>query len=142
MITEELWIDLLAVRYVNQFGTPEQPMMEITCTPEKIDAVREFLIDNGIEIWPVSTNPFPEPSVEATDTTKAADEKRIGYFTRVLLKWCKAANFVQSKDTEFFYQRLIKQAVQSTEALHKWPVGISIDARGRGDSVTKKRTRT
>lgn len=45
--------------------------------------------------------------------------------------------FVQSRDTALLYQRLITQAVQSDEALHKWPThiqGIVIDARGVSDS--------
>lgn len=68
-----------------------------------------------------------------TDVSEEAEKRRIGHFTRVLLAWWKAANFIKSRDTALFFQRLIKQAVQSEEALHKWPKyieGISIYARG------------
>lgn len=40
--TAEVWPDLDAVRHVNQFGYPEQPMMEIACTPQKSDTVRIY----------------------------------------------------------------------------------------------------
>lgn len=137
MVTEEIWPYLDAVRHINQFGSPEQPMMEIACTPEKSDIVREFLHDNNIETWPVTTNPFTDPTVDAADESQAAYKKRIGHFTRVLAAWWKAANFVQSRDTALFYQRLIKQAIQGNDALHQWPkhvIGVSLDARGVNDS--------
>lgn len=96
MFTEEVWPDLDAVRHVNQFGTPDCPIMEIACTPEKSDVVREFLRANKIETWPASINPFLEPSVDSADTSQGADRQRIGHFTRVLVAWWKAANFVLS----------------------------------------------
>lgn len=81
--------------------------------------------------------PFLDPAVEPTDTEEEINKKKIGQFTRVLGAWWKAANFVQSKDTALFYQRLIKQAVKGPDALHKWPnhiQGIVVDARGVNDS--------
>lgn len=116
-------------------------MMEIAyaiyiCTPEKSDLVREFLHENDIETWPVTINPFLDPAVEATDESQDAYRKRIGHFTRVLVAWWKAANFVKSRDTSLFYQRLIKQAIQGTGSLHQWPkkiIGVSLDARGVSD---------
>lgn len=39
---EEVIIDIDAVRHLNQFGTSEKPLMEIACTPEKADLVRNF----------------------------------------------------------------------------------------------------
>lgn len=140
MVTEEMWLDLDAVRHINQFGSPEQPMMEIACTPEKSDIVREFLHDKNIETWIVTTNPFIDPSVDAEDESQAAYKKRIGHFTRVLAAWWKATNFVKSRDMALLYQRTIKQPIQASDALHQWTkhiVGVSLDARGVSDSHEK-----
>lgn len=35
--TNEVEPDVDAIRHVNQFGTPEVPVMEIACVPEKVD---------------------------------------------------------------------------------------------------------
>lgn len=133
MVIEETWPDLDAVRHVNQFGTPDEPMMEICCTSEKVDSVRAFLPDNDIETWPSDTKPLRIPSIQTTDTSPAAVKKGVGHLTRVILSWWKAANFVQSTDKALYYQRLIMQKVQDPDALHQWPsyiTGINIDARG------------
>lgn len=44
----EVWPDLDAVRHVKQFGSPEAPVIEIDCVPEKVDTVREFMADNEV----------------------------------------------------------------------------------------------
>lgn len=137
MVTEEAWPDLEAVRHENQFGSPELPMMEIACTPEKSETVRDFWKENNIETWSTDLNPFLDPSVDPADHSQEADKKRFGHLTRVLVAWWKAAKFVQSRDTALFYHRLIKQAVKGADALHKWPNnirGIATDARGVSDS--------
>lgn len=137
MVTEETKPDLDAVRHVNQFGSPTQPMMEISSTPEKSDTVRDFLRENNIETWSSYINPFLDPSVEVADTSQEADEKKFGHFTRLLVAWWKAADFVQSRDTALFYQRLVKQVVQGADPLQKWPnniIGIAVDAKGVRDS--------
>lgn len=136
-MTEEARPDLDAVRHVNQFGTPDEPMMEMSCVPEKVDAVRAFLEDNGTDTWPTNINPLRIPSVQPTDTSPAAVKKGAGHLTRVILSWWKDANFVQSTDTSLYYQRLIMQVVQGQDALHQWPsyiTGINIDARGVTDA--------
>lgn len=48
--TEDIWPDLDAVSHVNQFGSPDTPVMDIACVPEKFDTVRDFLIDNSVEL--------------------------------------------------------------------------------------------
>lgn len=76
IVTGEAWPDLEAVRHVNQFGSPEEPMMEIACTSEKLDTVRDFMKDNGIDIWPVDTNPFMDPSVRDSGSPQEATKKK------------------------------------------------------------------
>lgn len=42
MDKEEAILDIDAVRHLNQFGTPEQPIMEVACTPERAATVVNF----------------------------------------------------------------------------------------------------
>lgn len=42
--------DVDSVRHVNQFGSPEVPIMEVACVPAKAEAVREFFRQNGIDV--------------------------------------------------------------------------------------------
>lgn len=85
--------DVDAIRYVNQFGTPQVPVIEIACVPEKFDLVSKFLQENFISMWP-DINPFWEQSVDPIDTYQDSKRYRITNFTRVLVAWWKAANFV------------------------------------------------
>lgn len=128
--------DVDAIRHVNQFGTPSVPVMEVACLPEKRDLVLNFFQENNIQIWE-DINPFLENSVTANDDSPDARRFRKAHLTRLLLAWWKAVNFLQSRDTSLYYQRLINAAVRGPDNLHPWPpgiVGISIDARGVSDA--------
>lgn len=132
--------DVDAIRHVKQFGSPAVPMMEIACVPEKSDIVLKFLHSNGIETWK-NINPFLEQSIDVMDNSPDDRRYRTAHFTRLLLAWWKAANFVQSRDTYLYYQRLINAAFRSPEGLHEWPkgiTGISIDAHGISDSKANR----
>lgn len=75
--------DIDAIRHVNQFGTPAVPVMEIACTPEKLDLLERFFQANQIAIW-TDINPFFEQSVDAADNSLDAKRYRIAHFTRLL----------------------------------------------------------
>lgn len=55
--------DVDAIRHVNQFGTPAVllvlAVMEIACTPEKLDLLQNFFHTNNIATWK-NINPFLE----------------------------------------------------------------------------------
>lgn len=106
-----------AIRHVNQFGTPDIQFMEVACVPEKVDLVTNILQANNIQLWQ-NISPLWEQSSDPTNTSQEAKRLRIAHFTRLLLAWWKASNFVQSHDTSLYYQKLINQAVKHPEGLH------------------------
>lgn len=58
------------IRHVNQFGTPETPIMEIDCVPDKVATVRVFMEHNNIELWSADLNPLVEHSTDPADTSQ------------------------------------------------------------------------
>lgn len=125
--------DIDAVRHLNQFGSPENPLMEVACTPEKVDLVRSFFKESEIELRPVNLNPLFEPDTPTIDPSTAAISRHINHLTRVLTAWWKAAHYVQNRDTEAYNSTIKGKVVQSPTILYTWPAqvtGIIIDARG------------
>lgn len=45
---EKLSVDIDAVRHLNQFGTPENPQMEIPCTQKRVGIVKSFFQESEI----------------------------------------------------------------------------------------------
>lgn len=107
MITTDAVSDVDAIRHVNHFGTPQVPLMNITCVPGKAELVRCFLQARKIPLWPNDMNPLMENSVDAADKSPDATKYRVAHFTRVMIAWWKAANFVQITDTALYYQCLV-----------------------------------
>lgn len=104
---EKIVPDIDAIQHLNQFGTPEAPIMEITSVPDKLAIVRGFMEQNNIEMSAPDLNPFLDPTADLTDKSPDELSRSRAHFTRVLLSWWKAANDVQRKETALFYQRLI-----------------------------------
>lgn len=111
--SEDSSIDIDAVRYLNQFGTPDQPIMEVACTSELVNTVKNFFKETEIELWTDDLNPFLDPEVAGDDKSMQATRRNIGHFIRVLTAWWKAALYVQNKYTATYYGRMVELAVQS-----------------------------
>lgn len=110
-----------------------QPLMEIACTPEKADLVRNFFVESEIPIWRDDLKPLLDPEIESGNNTTLATKRHIKHLTRVLTDWWKEAHYVQNKDTADYYGRITERVVQSPKALYEWPKhieGVIIDARG------------
>lgn len=60
--------DIDVVRHINQFGTPDVPLMEIACTAERKDRVVQFFAENEIQRWPEDINPLLAPDIYPVDT--------------------------------------------------------------------------
>lgn len=106
--------------------------MEELCTPEKRDTVKAFLEIPNIEVWGEPLNPVLDPEVSGVDKRKETERRQILHFTRIIMAWWKAANFVERKYTAQYYQNLINLEVQSPNKIYQWPAsieGIAIDAR-------------
>lgn len=100
------WQDVDTVRYINQFGSPKSPLMEIVCTPNKADIIHEFFMKQGVEICDAQLNPCLDPAIHDNnehDNIKLAIRLR-NHFTRLLLAWWKAAHNVYGPDTRLFYR--------------------------------------
>lgn len=125
--------DFDAVRHLNQFGTPNSPLMEIACTLERKDQVIQFFKDSDIQIWPDNINPLFAPDIAPGDTSLTAVKKHHGHSIRVLNACWKAGHYIQNQDTAAYYMRILTQVVRSSDTLYTWPskvTGINIDARG------------
>lgn len=66
----EAIVDIDTVRYLNQFGTPDHPLTEVACTPERFGIVKDLFKSNGIELWPDNINPLMAPDMPTTDESK------------------------------------------------------------------------
>lgn len=84
---KELWPDVDAVRHINQYGTPTSPLMEIACTPDKADTLREFFNKQSAEICDNQHNPCIDPAInEINETGNRKLSKRMrNHFIRLLL---------------------------------------------------------
>lgn len=130
---EEVTPDIDSVRHLNQFGTPDTPLMEVACTNDHKDTVIQFFKDSKIEVWPDNISPLLAPDIDPRDNSQLATKRHYGHCIRVLNAWWKAAHYVQNSDTAAYYMKLTTLAVRNSGALYTWPqciVGISIDARG------------
>lgn len=93
---DEPWLDVNAVRHINQFGTPKAPLMEISCTPDKAYLVRDFITAQGIEEFDAEMNRFIQPYVvesNENDNKKIARRSNI-HFVRLLLARWKEAHYI------------------------------------------------
>lgn len=125
--------DIDAVRYLNQFGTPDAPLMEIACTKDSKDSVIHFFTESNIKVWPDTINPLMAPDIATEDNSMIAIKLHHGHTITVLNAWWKAPHYVQNSDTAAYYMKLITQTVCTSGYLYAWPphiIGISIDARG------------
>lgn len=94
------WSDIDAVRHINVFGTPTQPLMEIAYVQLKEDKVREFFEAQGVEVCYHKLKPCIDPAIlETKDTDNRKIALRLNHFVRILLARWKAANYVYSPDT-------------------------------------------
>lgn len=86
----EHWPGVDAVRHINQYGTPTSPLLEIACTPDRSDTLRDFFTKQSIEVCHAHMNPCIDPAVqENNETDKKKLEKTLkNHFVRVLLAWC------------------------------------------------------
>lgn len=125
--------DIDAVRHLNQFGTPECPLMEIACTENRSEQVRLFFKESNIPIWSENTNPLLAPDIKSDDSSPLAVKRHHGHCIRVLNDWWKAAHYIQNQYTAQYYMRILGQVVRNPESLHAWSLhvaGANIDARG------------
>lgn len=130
---EEASPDIDAVRHLNQFGTPEAPLMEVACTRDRKETVIKFFKESNIEVWPDTINPLLAPDIEPDDDSQMAAKRHHGHSIRVLNAWWKAAHYVQNANTAAYYFILVTQVVRSSGSPYAWPkqaIGINIDARG------------
>lgn len=91
----------------------------------------------NIEMWAPDLNPFIDPTADLIDTSQDALSRSRAHFTRVLLSWWKAANYVQSKETELLYQRRICNEVQSPQGLLFRPPGLTGISKDVDDAKQK-----
>lgn len=92
--TAEVYPDIDAVRHVNQFGTPEVALMEVTCTGDKKEQVIKFFQASNIAVWPETTNPLMAPDIAMGDTSQLAARRHHEHTIRVINSWWKAANYI------------------------------------------------
>lgn len=63
----DVMVDIDSVRHLNQFGTPEKPIMEIACTPERVGLVKRFFQESEIPLWDDNINPLLDPEYSLDD---------------------------------------------------------------------------
>lgn len=123
----EQWPNIDAVRHINIFGSPTSPLMEIACTPDKAETVRNFFMKQDIQVYYVQLNPCIYPAVvesNEADNRKIATRLR-NHFGRILLAWWKAAHYIYSPDTRLFYRRQLLQLIAEDGKLYDWPAFIT-----------------
>lgn len=129
----EVTPDIDAVRHLNQFGTPDAPLMEIACTQDRKELVVKFFNESSIEVWPEDINPLLAPDISLDDDSTTAAKRHHVHTIRVLNAWWKGAHYVQNSDTAEYYMKLVTQAVRTSGSPYAWPkhvTGVRIDARG------------
>lgn len=132
-VEAEVTPDIDSVRHLNQFGTPDVPLMEVACTQDRKDMVIQFFKDSQIEVWPDSINPLVAPDIDPRDDSLTVTKRHHSHCIRILNAWWKVAHYVQNSYIAAYYMKLTTQAVRNTVAPYNWPkhiIGISIDARG------------
>lgn len=85
--TNEPSPDIDAVRHLNQFGTPEAPLMEVARTQERKVVVVQFFKERNIETWPDTINQLLTPEIYPNDKSLTADRRHTGHCGRVLNVW-------------------------------------------------------
>lgn len=122
----EHWSDVDAVRHINIFGTLAAPLLEVACTLDKVETLRTFFENQGLQVYDIHMSPWIDPTVaevNETDNRKIAIRLRI-HFARVLLAWWKAAHYIFSPETRLFYRRAFLQLIAEDGKIYDWPVFI------------------
>lgn len=83
----EHWPDVNAVRHINQYSTPTSSLLDIACTTDKSDILRDFFSTQGIEVCDRNLNPCIDPAIKENNEM---DNKQLGkrlnnHFMRLLL---------------------------------------------------------
>lgn len=78
-----------AVRHIKQFESPKSPLMEIVCTPEKADNLREFFMKQGINVFDAQFNPCIDQDIHDTNENdnRKLDMRLRNHFASLLLAW-------------------------------------------------------
>lgn len=117
--------------------------MEVACTPEKIETLRKFFIQQGVEVCDSHLNSCIDQAIHEgneTDNRKLAKRLR-KHFIRLLLAWWKGAHYVFSPDTRQFHKRTLLQLIEGNGKLFECPAfvhAIHIDAtnvQSRKDNI-------
>lgn len=111
------------MRHINQFGTPTSPLMEISCTAENAENLREFFGKHEIEVFDGQLKPCIDPAIKGT---KETDNRKIAirlesHFVRILLAWWKPDHYIYSPDTRLYYRRTLLQLIPGNGKLFQWP---------------------
>lgn len=119
--------DIDAVRHLNQFGSPENPVMEVACTPEKEDLVRTLFKESNIDLLTDDLNPLLDPDlgVPVTDTSTTAIKHHVGHSTTVRAAWWKATHYLKNRDTSTYYNNISSKIFQSPTSLYPWPAHVA-----------------
>lgn len=113
------------VRYINKIGAAsDNPVIEILCTADKEEVLKNYFISNNIEVLPSDYNPFLA-SQEYIDDDPVDVQNDYKRFEEVLEKWFISSQRADHSDTKKYYRTIMRAAVRGRTELHQWPAHIT-----------------